>query len=314
MPGTFSSVTPTKDWFPDLHQQSYDLALLSLPDLPGIRDAMALAIKNGGYGQPTRLSPVARVIIGKASPADPATIWISLENTQIASGKMLINNDDHKGWFQDRIDVELTILEPDGTPSTRFNRVSDGPQTGNGSSSTSSSISFTFSASGSIGFFGPTPTGSVGGSAGVSESHSFGHSLEDFRVENNSDSLVARHSYIMAASSGAAYNKAIDLAPDGGSIGLTAAFQGIKLYDPPPLATANLQLISQCVWQAANSLEVADTLTLRIGITQHVSDVDGTNEFFNIHRHSRGLTLHYTYTVSLPMAAVAQSTDALTEF
>lgn len=299
--------SPTKEFKPSIDQMSVDIGLASVPDINGMRQMIQTALKADGKTQlqGTKLDLVLFVVIGKATPLDPATIYVSLENTQIASGDMMANSDDHRGYYQDKVTVQMFIKEPDGTPSTRFTRVSDGPETANGTASTSSTVSFSFSESGNVGFFGPTPTASVGISVGSSVSHSFSRNLTDFRVANNSDNRIVTHDYVMSASSGGAYDKAVDLVPV--DLDFAASMQGIKLYDPPPLALDNLNIISQAAWQADNTDDVHETLTLQIQVTQQCSMVDGSNNFFSISRHATASIVTYSYALSLPMDAVAQS-------
>lgn len=286
-----------------------DIGLASVPDMHGMRAMLLAALKASGKTQlqGTKLDLVLFVVIGKATPLDPATIYASLENTQISSGEMFIDQDDQRGYYQDKITVEMVINEPDESQSTRFTRVSDGPETANGTSSTSSTVSFSFSDSANVGFFGPTPTGGAGVSAGATVSRSFARNLTDFRVANNSDNRTVKHDYIMSASSGGAYDKATDLVPS--DLDFISSFQGIKLYEPPPLALNNLNIISQAAWQADNNDDVAETLTLKIIVTQQCSMVDGTNNFFTVHSHSSGQIVTYSYAFDLPMHLVSQSTD-----
>jgi hypothetical protein len=304
--------SPTKEFKPSIGQMTVDIGLLSVPNLNGMRQTIQAALQAGGKTQlqGTKLDLVLYVVIGKATPLDPATIYVSLENTQIASGDMMANADDHRGYYQDKVTVQMFIKEPDGTPSTRFTRVSDGPETANGTASTSSTVSFSFSESANVGFFGPTPTAGAGVSVGSSVSHSFSRNLTDFRVANNSDNRIVSHDYVMSSSSGGAYDKAVDLVPI--DLDFVSSMKGIKLYNPPPLALNNLNLISQAAWQADSIDDVHETLTLQIQVNQQCTMVDGSNNFFSIARHATSQILTYSYAFHLPMDVVAQSTDAQT--
>lgn len=256
--------------------------------------------------QKCKLDLVVHVIMAKASDVDPVSIWVSLENSLISSGKMTDDDDDKRGYFQDRVIVDMWLEDKHGKKLTSFRRVSDGPSTVNGSSSTSSSVSFSFSSSlsASVGFFGGTPTGNVGGgiNVGVSESHSFSKSLSDFRAINNSDQYRTSHTYKMSASSGGAYNKAVDLVPKGDSIGFFDAFKGIKLYSPPDLAVANLPLISQAVWQANDNKDHHEDVVVKVQVKQRVVLVDGRNDFVSVHSHSGGWELAYGHTETLKLS------------
>lgn len=299
--------SPTKEFKPSIGQMSVDIGLASVPDINGMKQMIQTALQGSGKTQlqGTKLDLVLYVVIGKATPLDPATIYVSLENTQIASGDMMINADDQRGYYQDKVTIQMFIKEPDGTPSTRFTRVSDGPETANGTASTSSTVSFSFSESANVGFFGPTPTAGVGVSVGSSVSHSFSRNLTDFRVANNSDNRIVAHDYVMSSSSGGAYDKSVDLVPV--DLDLITAMKGIKLYNPPPLALHNLNIISQAAWQADNNDDVHETLTLQLQVTQQCTMVDGTNNFFSVSRHASAQIVTYNYAFSLPMDAVAQS-------
>jgi hypothetical protein len=258
--------------------------------------------------QASKLDLVLHLIVAKASDQDKTTIWCSMEHSNISSGDMVFDKNDTRGYYQDKIIVEMWLTDLQGKPSTQFRRIADGPDTVNGSGSTTSSVSFSFSESGSanVGFFGGTPTGSVGGSvsAGVTQSHSFSKSLQDFRAINDSDQYRAIHTYKMQQSSGAKYNKATDLVPHPDDMGFTDSFEGIRLYNPPDLATSNFPLISQCVWQSNDSQPVDQDMWLKLRVTQRVVLVEGSNEFFSVSWDSSGYTLSYGYSEKLPMSDI----------
>jgi len=300
-----NATTPHRDWITSVPQQSADLGAASLNAMPPfLLDLLKNTLPGGKLPvvQPTRIGLVVHVIMAKPSASEPVTIWASMENSAISSGKMMTDKPDQKGWFQDQVTVEMWLEDLNGQKRTDLLRISDGPNTVNGTGSTSSSVSFSFSSSVNAGFFGPVPTGGASVGTSVSESHSFSTNLEDFRVVNNSDQYTAVHHYLMSKSAnGPAYNKPTDLAPNGNDIGFTQAFQGIQLYTPPDLATANLPLASQCVWQANHHNMIKVGVNLKIRVTQHVVMVDGTNNFFSVASHSSAQTATYGHAEPIPL-------------
>ncbi|WP_326523919.1 hypothetical protein [Sphingomonas sp.] len=245
--------------------------------------------------QESHLDLVISVTVGKGGANQPMTVHVSLEDSIISSGGMLFDRNDKRGYFQDQIVVEMFLTSDGQTPRSDFRRVSDGPQTVNGSGATSSSVSVSFSVSGSVnaGFFGGTPTGggSVGASLGVTNSHSFSRNLADFKAVNTSTQTLIQHTYKMSQSSGAAYDSANDLVPKGDAIGFFDAFKGIVLYNPPDLATSNLPLISQAVWQATSNREYDETIGVAIKVTQRVVMAEGSNNFVEVHAESSGIKM-----------------------
>ena len=309
MPPVLSPTVPRKDWVVTVPQKTSDVGRGLLSMLP---PAMAAGFANIVF-QPTRVDLVLHVIIAKASASEPVTIFASLENSTVSSGKMLVDKPDQKGWFQDNVKVEMWLEEANGQPRTDLFRMSDGPATYNGTGATSSSVSFSFSGGVNAGFFGGTPTGGASATVGVSDSHGFSSNLMDFRVVNNSDQYKAEHSYLMSKSAdGPAYNTPTDLVPDGGSIGFIQAFQAIKLYTPPDLATANLPLLSQCVWQANHPKDIHDTVMLKIRVTQHLTMVDGTNNGFTISSHASNQSVAYGHQEPVPLIALAGDSNSFT--
>lgn len=226
----------------------------------------------GDAGQVSELDLVVSFIMAQEDVGSPLTLWVTLENSLLRVGKPLQDDvDDAVGYFQDRIDVTLTLgLPGKKAPIHYFNRIVDGPPTYNGSGAISSSVTV----SGSGGFFGYVPTANVG----VSDTHSFTQSLQDFETINDSDSVVARHAYVMKKSTGGDYNQPSDLMPDWG---FSARFSAIKIHRPPALALDNLTLMSQAVWQTATGINPPDPETLKkphvlyVDVKQHLTWVRG---------------------------------------
>jgi hypothetical protein len=128
---------------------------------------------------------------------------------------------------------------------------------------------------------------------GITNSHSFSKNLSDFKAINYSDQRLIKHSYKMSESSGGAYEKANDLVPKGSDIGFFEAFEGIKLHRPPDLATSNLPIISQAVWQSVSSREYRETIYAVIKVTQRVMLVEGRNDFVKVHAESSGIKVSH---------------------
>ena len=259
--------------------------------------------------QHSSLDLVLQVIMAKASPSDPLTVYASLENTEISSGAMIWDKTDQKGYFQDKVDIQMWLQDSGGViPFMR--RLATSPDNVNGSSSTSSTIDNNFSMSGNVGFFGGTPTGGVNMGGGTSDSHTFSRNLSDFRVEVDVHDKVVQQSYIMSASSGGPYKNPWDLIPDpNNQMAFADHFSGIKLYDPPVLATKSLPLMTQAVWQSDDSKEVDAPAgwTLHIEITQRLTHIEGTNEFFDVRPTTYPyLVITYKYDEHVPIADLFQ--------
>jgi hypothetical protein len=262
--------------------------------------------------QASRLDLVCKFIVAKASATDKTSIWCSIEDTAISVGKMLYNTKDHRGLFQDRVDVTLSLVNKTGQPVQDFRRASDGPETVNGSGATSSTVSFSFSMSGTGGFFGPkTGTGGGGVSGSFSESHTFSRSLNDFKVVNGSDDHVIRHSYQMSMSKGADYSGPADLLPKfkntGFLDGIDAVFTGFTLYEPPDLAVNDMRLISQCVWQAKDERTYTDDLYVLIEVAHHLVEVyfdPGSPLVGQGQMHAPQTTVHHRYAEKIAMGTI----------
>lgn len=241
--------------------------------------ALAKQVKMPPVEQVADLRLRGNVILAKADPVSLVTLWISLDGTTVKPGKMIYDEEYVKGFYQDRIDIELSICRKDSkghwVPIPEMKLMSEGPQTYNGTGSTSSSVSVSFSKGGNIGFFGVTPTGGANFGTSVGESHSFSRSLQDFVVEADSSGTQARHSYRMNQSIGSSYDKPTDLIQHiGQSRSASEAFWP-RVYSPPPLALHDFPVISQAVWQAVNADMIDEDASLCIYVTQHVYIVEG---------------------------------------
>ena len=219
--------------------------------------------------QKSKAHLVVHASMAKPSDSDPVTIWVSLEDSYVSSGPMFYRETYSRGFFQDHVTVRMRL---DGASAPQLLRVSDGPQTANGSGSTSSSVSVTFSAGGNVGFFGPTPTGGANIGVAASDSKSFSRNLTDFRIINTSTDHMAVHEYRMSMSGGKVYDKPVDLWPTLGVMDVYGAALGNlpSFYEPPDLATSNLPLLSQCLWQANHTRDIKDTVSVSIEIVQRV--------------------------------------------
>jgi hypothetical protein len=228
---------------------------------------------------------------------DPMTVWASLEGSQVHPGKLLDNADDAVGYFQQQIDVTMTLGTDNNHSVPYFQRLSDGPPTFSGTGSVTSSVSVSFSANLSVGFFGDVPTGGVGGGASHTDTHSFSETLQDFETKNDSDDQTARHTYFLAKSNGNPYSKPEDLVPQ---LSFLDRFKPIKLYRPPPLATDNFPLLSQIIWQASDLTHVFRPHKLFIEIKQSVAWVTATNNFIEVDPVSQTAATVWTKYVDIP--------------
>lgn len=239
------------------------------------------------------LSLVAKITIGKASTRDPITVHVNLLGTSISSGGLVADKDDERGYFQDQIKVTMHLEN-----HPQLIRVSDGPNTQNGTSHTTSSVSFSFGESGGAGFFGGTPTGNVGVNVGMSASNSFSRDLTDFKVVNKSDSHVVVHQYLMAASSKGPYSHPADLVVMPNFV---ESFEGIDLAEPPSLAVDDFPIISQAVWQAQDNRPINETIMLQVTIEQHLSFVSGYNHWLWIDKSWKGMNVSFQWNEKIPL-------------
>lgn len=60
--------------------------------------------------QESRLDLVCKVIVAKASATDKTTIWCSIEDSAISAGKMLFDSKDHRGLYQEQVDVTMRLM------------------------------------------------------------------------------------------------------------------------------------------------------------------------------------------------------------
>jgi hypothetical protein len=255
----------------------------------------------GFPAQKPRLALVYSAIIAREDLNAPVTVWVSLEGSSVNPGLPLQDDrDDARGYFQDQVDVTMSI-GTDAQPSVDyFVRTSDGPATYSGGGSVSSSVSVSVSGNLSVGFFGGTPTGnaSVGGS--VTETHSFSNTLADFEVANDSslhDNLIS-HSYRMSKSDGAAYSEPEDLVPQQS---FTGAFKGVQLYKPPPLAVNDLPILSQAIWQSTDSARAMNPHRLFVRVRQRLVWVTATNKFFSIDKSHLTALSDWSDIIDLPL-------------
>lgn len=273
-----------------------------------------------GVKQTPRMMLRGDFILAKADLNSPVSFWASLQTSEINPGKLLFDADQHRGWYQDLVTVDMSIVRKNAKGeyerATEFILMDSGPETHNGSGSVSSSVSFTFSANFSGGFFGDTVTANAGGSASVSETHSFSHGYSDFDTDKDSEDEVARTTYKMEiAASGAKYSNPVDLFPatSPGSV-LKGLVGALSLYDVPALAKHDLQLISQAVWQANTSDWIAKDGVLLISITQRLAEAEILNApgpvfgLTKIPLPRSGIhTLHYSYEVPLPFSGMKKT-------
>jgi hypothetical protein len=253
----------------------------------------------GSPPQTPELSLVVRAIIAQADVDKPVTLWVSLEDSAVQPGSpMQDNKSDARGYFQDRVDVTMTLGTPNSNqPVRNFLRTSDGPTTYSGTGSVSSSATVSVSGNAGVGFFDDVPTGSLGGGVASGNTYTFGRSLADFEVINDSDSRVIRHSYVMSESKGGPYDKPEDLVP---SLSFTEMFHPINLHELPALATDNLPILSQAAWQSSDNNGVKQGHTLYIYIKQHLTWVTATNQFVRVDSSYLTAASEWTFPLYVP--------------
>lgn len=254
-------------------------------------------------GQTAEIKTEFRAIMAKADANSPVVFWVSAENSHASPGQMKYNRHDKKGEFQDRIEVEFIVLCEISPGSGNwhkvpdFSGVSDSPPAYSGTGSFSNSVSFSFSESFSGGFFGKdgTATGSV--SASVSETSSFGHSIADFEIKNLTSGLHVWHQYLMRESDGGPYKQPADLIAGATSFpGPKTFYSGAQAYDPCMMATCNLPILSQAVWQNNHGNDYVDfDVKVIVTIAQHLIDVEGTNTVFSGIKASVGQETHIVH-------------------
>ncbi|MFO7682963.1 MAG: hypothetical protein R6X34_23240 [Chloroflexota bacterium] len=258
-------------------------------------------------GPKCKLSLVLSVRIGKAAEDEPVIVWASLEGSKIGSGKLYYNSDVEKGYFQDSVSVKMFIHDSRDRVYKDLMRIDDSPDTDNMGGSVTSSVTISFNDGGNVGFFGGMATGGASGSFGVSSTNSFTESLKDFEVRNDSDSFVVNHQYYMAKSSGGIYRKAADLVPDPNHMEFFDHFKEVTLYDPPPLATSNLPLMSQAYWQATHTRPIKDHLKIKVLVVQNLSYAWGHRDFAVIKNKTKGETNSYWYDEPLGLHRLVDS-------
>jgi hypothetical protein len=173
---------------------------------------------------------------------------VDLNDTTLSPGRLTWNKDDKRGWFTDRIEVRMGF-EDDPNLLVR----SDAPQTTavNGSISSGTSDSY------SIGLFGETPTGNIGGSisAGVSQS------VPDFEIINTSGDteppVTAIHTYRLRLADGAGYHHPPDL--------VDTSYPGLgSVRALPPRATSNFPIVSSALFKSSVNIEATRRLAIEV--------------------------------------------------
>ncbi len=253
--------------------------------------------------QRSQLDLVSRVIIGKPSPDEPVSIYVSLEGSEISGGSMLWDSPWRKGFFQTRIGVSLSLSDLRGERRTEFVRVADGPDPGEGSASTLSAVGFDYAKTPTANeaFFDIDSGRAIETSPplGFSSARAIPADLRGFRVLNSRPRHGARHEYIMSSSSGGSYDSPRDLVQPHEQAGLFDFISGSMLHTPPAGATGRLALPSQCVWQADHARAIRETIYLNIEITQRVTCV--TTECARAGGHPDAETITVSYRVEDPI-------------
>ena len=252
--------------------------------------------------QVSKVALKTKFILGKASPQDKITLWVSLENSTINPGALVHDKKAHKGYFQDHIDLDISVCREDSSgdlvlPISEMDLLTNAPHNANLGGSVSGSVSFNVSASASVGFFGDTPTGDVGIGIGMAQSHGESVEIHDFLTVNNSGRAstpdgVVRQSFSMgqtgvsdlgSSHGSAAYTKPRDLIHNWGNDLLVERLDPPRVYTPPVMATNDFNFYTQAVWQAVDDKMIAEDAFMYFKITQRCVDVKAKRE--GIDRH-----------------------------
>ncbi len=258
---------------------------------------------------------------------------VNLDGTTVSPGVLVNNNGLTRGWYLDKITVEMYIEEPH---ASRFVLRKDSPQGKNGSANTSSSISDTIGIQGGV--FADNPMAM--GNFSETITSSFNHNLEDFKIVNQSNVVKndhVLHIYKMSGCSNGAYNGHHDLVNEsavsfvnvsqqlnwsdvvnaaiaggvaaGVAVGVVAArtkaiLKNGVLYDLPDLATSKFPIISQGLWMTSDDEDFRDVPTFRIVITQYVSRVSGYLHGDTPDGHYQGWKKSYILSTPIDFAQV----------
>jgi hypothetical protein len=252
-----------------------------------------------GTGQTPEFAIVVNAIMAQEDLDKPVTLWVSLEKSRVSPGALQDNKDDTVGYYQDRVDVTMTLCRAGSNDRVDYFRIVDvGPDTYNGSGNVSNSVSVSVSGNIGGGFFSSMATGNVGVGVGAGNTHSFGETVLDFEILNDSDAYVCRHTYFMAKSDGDAYSKPEDLVP---GVSWGSLFDPIKLHKPVPLAMHDLTLLSQCVWQADGDKSIKVPHAVNISVRQHLVWVTASNQIVRHPGQSLTALGTWDYTLDVPL-------------
>lgn len=239
-------------------------------------------------------------------------ISVNLQNCRVGPGNLMHDQDDLRGFFLDRVKVQMWFQKQDDIHPDVSKRLTDihlvksAPEGApNSSGNISSSISFSMNES--AGAFGEIPTASVGSSVNIG--HSFSHQITDFTYLNHSVTDLLDHEYIMTQSgSGQPYNikSPGDAFVDSGQ----SPFVGVRLASIPSLAKSNFPVASQGVWMVklGNKDKLEDqTVNLFIQLSGHYAHIEGTNNGFTIsHKHQINKASTW-YRKSIPLQDIQPS-------
>ena len=253
----------------------------------------------GDNGETATLSFVATYRMGKEI-GGPITIHVDLKGTEISPGPMTKSERAEQGWFQDKIIAKMNIER-----HPEFLRSDDSPGTTQLGLNTTSAVSVNYGAAASGGFFGPMPMGTLSITGGVSNTNSSSVQLPDFAVSNDSDSRTILHSYYMTNHAKGKYDHPTDLWIN--NVDLTEFLKGPEVGIPPKLASHNLPIISQAIWQATHSRASNETLLLDVTITQNLTWVRDTRPFLEDQIRYWGCTNTFTITEKIPLHELNQT-------
>jgi hypothetical protein len=201
-------------------------------------------------------SPAIHLALTYAPLLDPDTnlnkwFWVSLNGTTVSaagSGSLIANTGSAIGWYLSQTIVKINV-------GAGFTFAYVQPTTQECTGSVTSGISV------SAGAFGDQPT------AGASFSNSYTQNISDIMIEDQSISSVLQM-YTLSSSSGGTYGQPSDL--------LDHEIYTDTLYSVPDVATANLPIMTQGVWNAPTAFNGVIPLDIEIDMVLNFVELTGT--------------------------------------
>ena len=175
----------------------------------------------GTYWKPDTGTQVASIDVGyfieQFASDQPKNKWISVKTvgygvSSSQQGVIAIDNAYHRGWFQEMIRVEYGFADTSnswnfvGSLPYGWKLDKQGPPNANNDQNLTYSTSTSWGVSGTGGFQGSDPVGTVTASYEVTTTNSHSVNIKDWKVENNSSPYKNQWDFKMSAVTGAAYD------------------------------------------------------------------------------------------------------------